>query len=99
MQYANDCYAKSCSVAGDCDESISGKIFVFVEGVNPSICLIFRKYWATHPQRDVTDIALQSQSLWPVQEVATKLASTENQDASSEQYMRLTWNNPSPHAI
>lgn len=59
MRYADDLHGKSCKVANVFDESTLN--YIFIESVNPSVFQSLRKYWATHPQADVTDIFFQAQ--------------------------------------
>lgn len=58
MHYADDRYAKSCKDAEVYEESTLDGIFI--QDVDPFICHSLQKYWTTHSQADVTDIAVEA---------------------------------------
>lgn len=67
--------------------------------VDPSIFQSLRKEWALHLQADVTNITFNAQSLFAIQEKATKPANIIIQVATRKLYGKQTGNKASDHAI
>lgn len=74
LQYREDLFAKAIRVGDVYGDAVLNDIFI--EGIDASIRQSLRKYWATHPHADLTDLAFVDQSLLAIQEGSNKLEKT-----------------------
>lgn len=97
MQYADDLNAITCKVANFYEEETFNDIFINV--VDRSICNSMRKYWATHPHANLTNIALKAQSLQAIQKGSVKAVLSGSHAAPSEPSTRRNRNKSSKNVV
>lgn len=67
-QYAADLTGKSCMIANFYGKDTSND--AFIEGINVSARHIIRQYWTHNAQANMTNMAIQAESLWLAQKNA-----------------------------
>lgn len=70
-----------------------------MEGAHFSLCHSFHKYWVTHSQAHMSDIAFKTQSLFAIQNGSVKLVSSGNNTAQSKSFARCNSNKSSARAV